>query len=181
MARRPTLGMRRGNKWRRGQHSECAEATNGAEANTQNARRQQMAQRPTLRMRGGNKWRGGQHSECAEATNGAEANTQNARRQQMARRPTLGMRGGNKWRGGQHSECDDYAAVIVSGHLLLHVFEAVGALHGFERCFDRAHLVDGPSDRFPPWSVGCFRGALLLLRPWTSLYRGTWSLLPNET
>ena len=33
MARRPH------NKWRGGQHSECAEATNGSEANTQNARR----------------------------------------------------------------------------------------------------------------------------------------------
>jgi hypothetical protein len=39
MARRPTLRMRGGNKWLGGQHSECAEATNGSEANTQNARR----------------------------------------------------------------------------------------------------------------------------------------------
>ena len=66
--------MRGGNKWLGGQHSVCAESTNGSEANTQNARG------PTLRMRGGNKWLGGQHSECAEATNGSEANTQNARR-----------------------------------------------------------------------------------------------------
>ena len=118
MARRPTLRMRRGKKWRGGQHSECSEARNGAEANIQkarrqemalmpynnrrggltrtgaeaniqNARRQDMARRPTLRMLGGKKWRRGQHSESSEARNSAEANIQNARRQDMAQRPTL--------------------------------------------------------------------------------------------